>query len=69
MKIKKVTAHVISSPDLIAWLYNIRGNDIPYHPFVIAHSIIWQDNAILFADLKKDENISNIILFKREEGK
>lgn len=32
--------HLISSLDDIAWLYNIRGNDIAYNPVVLAYTLI-----------------------------
>ena len=42
--------HVISSLDDIAWLFNIRGNDIRYCPLVLSYAIITQDQAAIFAD-------------------
>ncbi len=39
---------VLSSLDDIAWLYNIRGNDILYNPVVLSYSYITSDNAYLF---------------------
>lgn len=32
--------HLLSSLDDIAWLYNIRGNDIAYNPVVLAYTLI-----------------------------
>lgn len=32
--------HLLTSLDDIAWLYNIRGNDIAYNPVVLAYSLI-----------------------------
>ena len=42
--------HVISSLDDIAWLFNIRGNDIRYCPLVLSYAIITQDRAVLYTD-------------------
>ncbi len=39
---------VLSSLDDIAWLYNIRGNDILYNPVVLSYSYITSDNSYLF---------------------
>jgi Xaa-Pro aminopeptidase len=43
----------ISTLDTIAWLFNIRGHDAPYHPVVIAHAFISRNETILFADRDK----------------
>ncbi|RYG08812.1 MAG: M24 family metallopeptidase, partial [Chitinophagaceae bacterium] len=53
--------HVISSLDDIAWLFNIRGNDVVYNPVVLCYAIITLASATLYinadkflpADLKK----------------
>ncbi|MDY6325140.1 MAG: aminopeptidase P family protein [Catonella sp.] len=50
MKEKDCDAYVLTSLDDIAWLYNIRGNDIPCNPVVMAYSVILQNKAILFLD-------------------
>jgi len=44
---------VISTLDDIAWLYNIRCNDVEYNPVAIAYSIVSQDAAILFINQEK----------------
>lgn len=43
-------ALVITQLDEIAWLFNIRGNDIPYNPLVISYAIITAQSAVLFID-------------------
>lgn len=45
---KKVDAHVITQLDAIAWLFNIRGNDIEYNPVAICYAVITLDKSILF---------------------
>jgi len=40
--------HVLSSLDDIAWLFNLRGSDVPYNPVFLAHAIIGAENARLF---------------------
>jgi Xaa-Pro aminopeptidase len=40
MKSKQVTALVISALDQIAWLYNIRGADVPCNPVAISYALI-----------------------------
>ena len=44
---------VISSLDDIAWLYNIRGKDIPFVPLAFCYSIISENQTILFIDNQK----------------
>ncbi|MDR1098451.1 MAG: aminopeptidase P family protein, partial [Tannerella sp.] len=43
----------ISTLDTIAWLFNIRGNDVPYNPVVVAHVFVSRDERILFVDTDK----------------
>ncbi|MBN1696667.1 MAG: aminopeptidase P family protein [Spirochaetales bacterium] len=45
--------HVISSLDAIAWLFNIRGGDIPYNPCVIAYALIAKEEIKLFLRLQQ----------------
>lgn len=40
--------HLLASLDDIAWLYNIRGNDIRYNPVAMSYGIISDKNAILY---------------------
>ena len=43
----------ISTLDTIAWLFNIRGSDVPYNPVVVAHAFVSQNENILFVDTDK----------------
>ena len=45
--------HVVSMLDEIAWLYNLRGSDIPYNPVFTAFAIIGKHENILFVDARK----------------
>ncbi len=40
--------HVLSTLDDIAWLFNIRGNDIPDSPVALAYALITLEDAVLF---------------------
>ncbi|MCX7121432.1 MAG: aminopeptidase family protein P [Gammaproteobacteria bacterium] len=51
MKMAAADALVISQLDEIAWVFNIRGNDIPFNPLVISYAIVTMDEATLFVDL------------------
>lgn len=48
-----VNAIVITVLDAIAWLFNIRGNDIAYNPLIISYAIVTLETATLFVDLDK----------------
>uniref|UniRef100_A0A060TCM0 ARAD1D43846p n=1 Tax=Blastobotrys adeninivorans TaxID=409370 RepID=A0A060TCM0_BLAAD len=47
------TAIVLSALDDIAWLFNLRGSDIPYNPVFFAYAIITQSEAYLYMDEEK----------------
>lgn len=50
---RSAQAHAISSLDAIAWLFNLRGADIPFNPLFLAHAIITDTRAILFTDASR----------------
>ncbi|KPM36894.1 putative Xaa-Pro aminopeptidase P [Neonectria ditissima] len=48
---------VVSMLDEIAWLFNLRGNDIPFNPVFFSYAIITPTSATLYIDSSKiDEN-------------
>lgn len=42
------TVHVLTALDDIAWLFNIRGNDVEYNPVVLSYAVITLKAAFLF---------------------
>ena len=52
MKEKECKAYIITSLDDIAWLYNMRGDDVPCNPVVMAYTVILEDKAVLFLNEK-----------------
>lgn len=44
---------LFNSLDEIAWLYNIRGNDIPYNPVVVSYAIVGKEKAWWFVKTPK----------------
>nr|WP_197029660.1 aminopeptidase P family protein [Clostridium sp. 12(A)] len=48
MKKEKATAHVLTTLDDIAWLLNIRGNDIECTPVVLSYALITLNDFSLF---------------------
>ena len=50
----KIDAAVLTMPDSIAWLLNIRGGDVPHTPLPLSFSILRQDGSVeLFIDPRK----------------
>ena len=37
----------------VAWLYNVRGNDVAYSPVVHAYAIVTVDSAFFYVDKRK----------------
>lgn len=44
---------VIATLDDVAWLFNLRGADVPYNPVFIAYAAVSTDRAILCVDAEK----------------
>jgi Xaa-Pro aminopeptidase len=53
---------IINSLDEIAWIFNLRGNDIPYNPVFLSYCIITTGRIILFACTDSFQQKSNIYL-------
>ena len=53
MKEKDATCHLLTSLDDIAWLLNIRGNDVAYCPFVLAYALVTESEIRLYAETDK----------------
>lgn len=50
---KKTAGMVVSMLDEIAWLFNLRGNDIPYNPVFFSYAAVTHDSATLYVDSAK----------------
>ena len=50
MKEQGADVHLVSSLDDIAWITNLRGDDVPFNPVFLSHLFISQDKAVLFTD-------------------
>lgn len=55
MEQKNVQILPITKLDQIAWLFNLRGGDVPYNPVFIAYAIVTLDQAFLFTNLERIE--------------
>ena len=45
--------HVVSALDDVAWMFNLRGTDVPYNPVFLAHAIVGLDDACLYVSPDK----------------
>jgi Xaa-Pro aminopeptidase len=50
---KKSVGIVISMLDEIAWLFNLRGSDIPYNPVFFSYAVITPEDATVYVDDSK----------------
>jgi len=62
MREKLVALHgdaiIVSASDEIAWLLNIRGNDVEYNPVVISYVVLEADKCTLFVDANKIDTVA-----------
>lgn len=56
-------AYIISSLDDIAWLFNIRGNDVQNTPVVLAYALIDEEQVRLYIDQEKISDADKEKLF------
>ena len=62
MKKLHADVFVLSALDDIAWLFNIRGNDVDYNPVFLAHLLIDAEHAQLFIhEGKVDEALAQTL--------
>lgn len=50
---KNLECFVVSMLDEIAWLFNLRGNDIPYNPVFFSYAVIKENEVTLYVDSEK----------------
>lgn len=62
MQEKQADYHLISALDDIAWITNLRGNDVPYNPVFLSYLLIEKEQATLFADTNKFGDIERKLL-------
>ncbi|KAI9843452.1 MAG: hypothetical protein M1837_006298 [Sclerophora amabilis] len=53
---KKSLGFVVCMLDEIAWLFNLRGNDIPYNPVFFSYALVTPSSATLYIDDTKLES-------------
>lgn len=53
MKKQFADVFIVTATDDIAWLFNIRGKDVPYNPVVIAFALVTNDEATFYVNPAK----------------
>ncbi|KAL2412749.1 putative Xaa-Pro aminopeptidase P [Exophiala dermatitidis] len=53
LKKKKAAGMVVSMLDEVAWLFNLRGSDIPYNPVFFSYASVTPKSATLYVDSAK----------------
>jgi Xaa-Pro aminopeptidase len=53
MNLKNIDYHLLTSPDDIMWILNIRGNDFKYSPLLLSYAIVGEEQVLLFIDESK----------------
>lgn len=69
LKKKESMGIVISSLDDIAWLYNLRGSDVPFNPIFFAYTIVTLTHSTIFVDADKLSDEVRAFLPKETEIK
>ncbi|MDR1544656.1 MAG: aminopeptidase P family protein [Prevotellaceae bacterium] len=58
-----VDTFIFTALDEIAWLFNIRGNDVEYNPVTVCYAVVDLQNAFLFIDNQKvSKNIKDFFV-------
>lgn len=53
LKNKEANSFILSSLDDIAWLYNVRGNDVLFNPVALSYALITEKEANFYIDKNK----------------
>lgn len=62
IKEEKADYYFVSGLDEIAWLLNIRSNDVDFTPLVISYALISEEKSYLFCDISRfDANLIEIL--------
>lgn len=72
MKKNKAQIHLMMALDEIAWLFNLRGNDIVNNPVFLSYALITQDEAYLYVQkeaIKEDAKMGKEVCAALAEAK
>lgn len=57
---------LVTMLDEVAWLTNLRGNDVEFNPVVVAYMLVTTDDAVLY--INKDKVNANVEIYLEDEG-
>ncbi|SHE39702.1 aminopeptidase P family protein [Clostridium fallax] len=66
LKEEGLTDYLLASLDDIAWLLNLRGDDVPHNPVFLSYLLMSMDNCTLYIDKRKIDD--TIINYLKENG-
>ena len=72
MKKNKAQIHLMTALDEIAWLFNLRGNDIVNNPVFLSYALITQDEAYFYVQkeaIKEDTKMGKAVCAALAEAK
>lgn len=58
LKEHKANCHVTTALDEIAWLYNMRGDDVLHTPVFLSYTMIFEDHCVLYTDENRIDSLS-----------
>ena len=56
LKGQDAVAFVVTSVDEVCWLFNLRGNDVPFNPVFFSYALVTLDQSVIFVDATKLSN-------------
>jgi Xaa-Pro aminopeptidase len=57
---------ILVSLDMIAWLFNIRGNDVAYNPVVVSYALVSEEETVLF--IRPEKLTEEVAAYLREQN-
>src|SRR5262249_52855284 len=67
MEKKKADRLILTAPDAINWLLNIRGDDIPFNPLLLCYFILAADGSATLYSYERSFNDKILKYFKENE--
>ena len=74
MKEAGANTHVITSLDDLAWLFNLRGDDVACNPVVLSYAIVTEEDCVLFvqgaaisAELRAELHVAGVAIREYDE--
>ncbi|BBF43197.1 Xaa-Pro aminopeptidase [Lachnospiraceae bacterium KM106-2] len=62
MREEQTDVHILTTLDDVAWLLNIRGNDVPYNPVILSYVMVTLENVYFYVEAAKiDEKVKQYL--------